>query len=353
MGGFSIQELSETPEQCIIEHKDIDVAIGVFIACGLLVSYLPQHYRIIRIKSSEGLSPWFLLLGTLSGTSSLYNMIILQYRIVECCAYVSSGECFKNTLGVFQIGLQWLMFTIVYPFWLFIDDAVDFIVFDPKMFNLYRFILFLAYFPEHRKLTPYIPHLHYGNPPSTRSLEWRISLGVAITVTTHFLFVSAISIYLLNFYNGSSQAAEYWADFLGVASMLLASVQYLPQIWRTWRRKTVGALSIPMMLMQTPGSFLFVYSLAVRPGTNWTSWIVFLVTGCLQGILLVMCIVWHFRAKRLGYGPFYVGDTESLLGRDGQPISTSSPTERTGLLRPPTTRTPSYVKKGDDEQLVT
>ncbi|CAG8495654.1 9339_t:CDS:2 [Ambispora leptoticha] len=328
MGMFSIQKL----DSCEIDHKGIDVAIGVFIACGLLVSYLPQHFRIIRIKSSEGLSPWFLLLGTLSGTSSLYNMIILQYQMIECCAIVSAGQCFKNTLGVFQIGLQWLMFTII-------------------------FILFLAYFPEHRKLTQYIPHLHYGNPPSTRSLEWRISLGIAVTVTAHFLLVSAISIYLLSFYNGSSQA-EYWADFLGVASMLLASVQYLPQIWRTWRRKTVGALSIPMMLMQTPGSFLFVYSLAVRPGTNWTSWIVFLVTGCLQGILLVMCIAWHFRAKRLGHGPFYVGgDTESLLGRDGQPLSTDSPTERTGLLnadgRPPTARTPSYVRKGEDEHLIT
>src|SRR2546421_189216 len=98
-----------------------------------------------------------------------------------------------------------------------------------------------------------------------------------------------------------------------------------------------------MMLMQTPGSFLFVYSLAIRPGTNWTSWIVFLVTGCLQGTLLIMCIVFHFRARRLGHGPFYVGDTESLIGRDGQPFA--NPTERTGLLangRPIAGRNDSY-----------
>ncbi|KAG9305450.1 hypothetical protein G9A89_021168 [Geosiphon pyriformis] len=279
---FSIRQLEDPEKECNISHNNLELAISIFIACGLLVSYLPQ------------------------------------YKMIQCCAYVASGECFENTLGVIQLALQWSMFTLI-------------------------FILFLLYFPEHRKLTTYIPHIHYGNPPSTRSLEWRISLGVTFTVLTHFLLVTLISAYFLAT-RPTSELAIYWADLLGVISMLLASVQYIPQIWRTWRRKAVGALSIPMMLMQTPGSFLFVYSLAIRPGTNWTSWIVFLVTGCLQGILLIMCIAWHFRAKRLGYGPFYVGDTEVIISPD-------SSNERTGLLadgRPNNARN-IYVKKTTDQ----
>jgi hypothetical protein len=35
--------------------------------------------------------------------------------------------------------------------------------------------------------------------------------------------------------------------------------------------KLVGALSIPMMLIQTPGGILMVTSIALRKGTNWTS----------------------------------------------------------------------------------
>ena len=62
----------------------------------------------------------------------------------------------------------------------------------------------------------------------------------------------------------------------------------------------VGALSIPMMMLQTPGTVLFVYSLVVRPGTNWTAWLTYMVTGILQGTLLIMCITWHFRNKKLG-----------------------------------------------------
>lgn len=53
-----------------------------------------------------------------------------------------------------------------------------------------------------------------------------------------------------------------------------------------------------MMCMQSPGSFLFAYSLAVRPGTNWSSWITYLCTGILQAVLLGMCIVWRLREKR-------------------------------------------------------
>ena len=62
-----------------------------------------------------------------------------------------------------------------------------------------------------------------------------------------------------------------WATFLGVSSAMLAAVQYAPQLLHTYRTKLVGALSIPMMMIQTPGGILMVTSIALRPGTNWTS----------------------------------------------------------------------------------
>ena len=79
-----------------------------------------------------------------------------------------------------------------------------------------------------------------------------------------------------------------WAIFLGVSSSLLAAMQYAPQILHTYRLKLVGALSIKMMLIQSPGALFMVLSIALRlagtsssfqflsytccrPGTNWTS----------------------------------------------------------------------------------
>jgi len=67
-----------------------------------------------------------------------------------------------------------------------------------------------------------------------------------------------------------SAQLELWATFLGLTSGGLAMLQYAPQIVHTYRLKLVGALSIPMMLMQTPGGVAMVLSIALRPGTNWT-----------------------------------------------------------------------------------
>lgn len=61
-----------------------------------------------------------------------------------------------------------------------------------------------------------------------------------------------------------STRLEIWATFLGVSSATLAAFQYAPQIVHTYRSKLVGALSIPMMLIQTPGAVFMVLSIALR-----------------------------------------------------------------------------------------
>jgi hypothetical protein len=56
------------------------------------------------------------------------------------------------------------------------------------------------------------------------------------------------------------------------------------------------------MLIQTPGSFLLVYSIAIQEGTNWTSYLNYIASGTLQAVLLVMCLVfWNTEMKRTGY----------------------------------------------------
>jgi hypothetical protein len=112
-----------------------------------------------------------------------------------------------------------------------------------------------------------------------------------------------------------------------------------------------------MMIIQTPGSFLFVYSLATRPGLNWTTWIVYFVTVCpaspplepllperkkkkkkltcclpsfplffpqgiLQGALLVLCVCWKIRQQANGiddWGRPLAGATgaDKRAGHDG------------------------------------
>jgi hypothetical protein len=54
----------------------------------------------------------------------------------------------------------------------------------------------------------------------------------------HFFIALLITIYLLTFVGGPENAwTSGWASFLGITSVVLATIQYVPQIIRTFRRK--------------------------------------------------------------------------------------------------------------------
>jgi uncharacterized protein with PQ loop repeat len=86
----------------------------------------------------------------------------------------------------------------------------------------------------------------------------------------------------------------YVAGVCGLVSTITGTIQFVPQIATTLMTRNFGSLSITMLLMQCPGSFVFVYSLMTQPGTNWTSWISFLVCGIFQFLLICMYVVFYF-----------------------------------------------------------
>lgn len=112
---------------------------------------------------------------------------------------------------------------------------------------------------------------------------------------------------------------------------MLASIQYIPQLWTTWKLKHVGSLSIPMMCIQTPGSFVWVASLASREGTRWSSWMTYLVTGVLQGVLLGMCIVWEVRERR-AQKKIVDGVIGGVRNEEREVTAAAAADERTALL---------------------
>jgi len=240
-------------------------SLALFIVVGILVSYLPQHLRIISRRSSEGLSPYFVLLGTTSGTFALLNILTLprSQEDIACCGEVSRFACLAGLLGIAQVAVQWGCFTVI-------------------MF------LFLIFFP-----TPG-PEEHVpGSPPQP---TWRDALLVVLTCVAHFIIVVIISAVLQLFY---PNLLGSWATILGLCAALLACIQYVPQLWTTWRLQHVMSLSIPMMCIQTPGSFVFAASLAMRLGASgWSAWGVYIVTGLLQGCLLFMGIKFELRDRQ-------------------------------------------------------
>lgn len=93
--------------------------VSCLILLGLLLSYFPQHYRIIRRRTTEGLSPWWILLGTTSGTCAVGNILLLPISRTDmaCCSVNDAFSCFAGLLGIAQIGVQWGCFFFMYVEW--------------------------------------------------------------------------------------------------------------------------------------------------------------------------------------------------------------------------------------------
>lgn len=100
-----------------LAHPNIPTfSLALFIVVGILVSYLPQHLRIISRRSSEGLSPYFVLLGTTSGTFALVNILTLprSQEDIACCGEISRFACVAGLLGIAQVAVQWGCFGLMY-----------------------------------------------------------------------------------------------------------------------------------------------------------------------------------------------------------------------------------------------
>ncbi len=184
-------------------------------------------------------------------------------------------------------------------------------------------ILFFVYFP--RGKSSVLEPAKDSQAPSPRT-----GLAVTIACVVHAIITAALSLYLIF---AHPEILQGWANFLGIVSAVLALIQYLPQIYTTYKLKKVASLSIPMMCIQTPGGFLWAGSLAARLGPEgWSTWGVYVVTGCFQGTLLIMGL--YFKLKDRRRRKVEEDDTSNKTPDhgNGDPQSNGS-SEQTPLLR--------------------
>ncbi|KAJ9138394.1 PQ loop repeat protein [Pleurostoma richardsiae] len=247
----------------------VNLVVSVIILIGLLISYLPQHYRIISRGTSEGISPWFVLLGTTSATAGFANILTLPQsrQDVACCKELETFQCVAGLLGIAQLGVQWVCFAFI-------------------------FVLFLVFF---RYDSAILPEDELTEAEVEEAPRWQTAVTVAVVCLLHGLLVIVLTVV---FALVIPDHMSGWANALGLMAAALAAVQYIPQIWTTYHLKHVGSLSIPMMCIQTPGGFVFAGSLFARLGWGgWSSWGIFLLTATMQGILLSMAIYYELNAK--------------------------------------------------------
>jgi uncharacterized protein with PQ loop repeat len=189
-------------------------------------------------------------------------------------------------------------------------------------------MLFLIFFPTEPDLVSSAVSITSTAPPKRRDA---VVVGVATLLA--LLLVGITSIAMVASFPHHTQG---WANLLGTVSGVLAAIQYLPQIYYTFKIGDVKSLSIITMLIQVPGAFVFAFSLWLRVGwEGWSTWLVYVVTGILQGVLLGLAISYYLarRKNKRAEDASVSGEEEDehIDATDGAAIE-SLPDERTRLL---------------------
>lgn len=341
---------------CNLGHDAASFLLSGVVCVGVVLSYAPQIARIVLSGSSLGFSPWYLFLGATASTSSVFNVVTLQRDILRCCAVWSPSGCVEHSMGIMQTGLQWLSFCAIFALFLAYyprafadkkhrrrhakrtrapsthlqppeDDGhvssgsdSDLESFSSHIHQSYGAVPDVDPVGirseathaarEHDSLLQNVPgsmrrimkqHRSTADPNVAGTLgdraEWKTAKVLASVAAAHLLCVAGVTLWV----NGRHSYAcrHSWATFLGITSTALAIAQYLPQIIHTARTRLVQSLSLVTMGVQIPGSFLFIYTLAGRPGTDWTTLLTYIVASGMQLVLFLLCVAWRIRQSRL------------------------------------------------------
>jgi hypothetical protein len=142
---------------------------------------------------------------------------------------------------------------------------------------------------------------------------------LAINALCLFHLILTFLLFALLYHYDRSTSLITYADALGIISAVVAALQYAPQIWTTYRLRHIGSISIPWLIIQTPGGLASMAALVGRPGTNWTTWLSGVGTFTGQFALLVLCCCWAWRdwraKKRLEREMGVVGERSSDGGK--------------------------------------
>jgi len=236
-------------EDALVPIGSLGIAIGIILVIGGIISLIPQHWRIIRTKSSHGLSSMMLFLGNINQFSCIVGAVIVKYPQLQACYTAGFGACLPSLLSLIQI-----------------------------------IAVFLLFLPLH------FLYLMYQNEEERRTPEGRTERFKAkMLLVAFFAYAAATSLvaaHLIIFAGQSAWPTLHFAYIMGLVSAAMNVVQWTPQIMRTYKEKHAGAVSITMLLIQAPGSILMFIFFCFISHDSPVVWISTLTTAVQQIILL-------------------------------------------------------------------
>ena len=128
-------------EDCSQLNSSTGIAVGILIIIAMFLSYIPQYHKIIKSKSSDGISNYFILLYNITNFTNFYGTLLINFRLVNCCLHISSGKCMNLLLPLYQMFTPWICVFIMYILFLIYDHHNSIC-----NKNFYQFMFFNSFF---------------------------------------------------------------------------------------------------------------------------------------------------------------------------------------------------------------
>lgn len=247
----------------LVQLTTFSEVLGIILVVASIGSYFPQHVKLIQTRTSKGLSPYMLFLLNTQSFCSAANSMLLKFPQLEACSQVGFAECAPSLLSLFQLVGMFICTLLIY----------------------------LLYFPLEEPLTVGKDHNRLKDCVFPRALFGVFGLFVAITVGLAIWFIMGLG--------PCSQPTVTFGQVMGTMATVVNIGTYLPQIWTTYKNKSVGAYSIIMVAIQAPGAFLSCAFMIFFEHDSFFVWVSFLTAGIQQVILLTLLVRYHFREKKL------------------------------------------------------
>mmetsp|Transcript_26034 Transcript_26034/g.36627 ORF Transcript_26034/g.36627 Transcript_26034/m.36627 type:complete len:313 (-) Transcript_26034:2778-3716(-) len=273
---------------CDYEGKSIIAYVtGGTIIVGVFISYIAQIAEISVRKSSAGISWVTIFLANAGGCATLLNAVFDQWSTLVCCRDWEWNQCVSSTLSVLQIASGWISVLVLYVVFLwFYPKFEDTPEYKSKMNKAFQVNSERS---EEELSTNRIDNLKkekeaYDIHRKFSKVFWWVYVGFFL------FFCTLLGFGFLAAFGKHSPWLKGYVYALGIVATISVIVQWSPQIWKTWVTQDVGALSIPMILLQTPGSFLIVVFQGFLYQAPVITWLPFFVCGVEMVILLVLCV---------------------------------------------------------------
>ena len=242
------------------------IVLGVLLCIGTLLCPMPQAYKLLRRRSSAGISVSTNALIVAFGVAQLCATLTIKWKALLACPQEGSS-C---ALQLFD-GMQQLISTLT--------------------LSLVLVLVVLL-------------------PPNNKPLPRRFAIGTLIALCPACGITVGISAAW-----PCSSISLLLAQGFSSAGAILATVAFLPQLIETWRRRGDGSLSYIFVTINAAGCLLVVGQAAFINGDPWPAWLPNLISALFQTAILALGAYYRLRERRTAWAVRAVREDTGPLAR--------------------------------------